>query len=138
MEWRDIIDNDPHWRALSDAQTQTNTASNNNATVWQQQHPTGIPSVWQQYTTGMPTIAPSVSDRYRDMIRSRMQWPYSTSTVFSNTFGIGRFSFLDCVPIEGCRVVVFAVIGGKDVVLYDDESIFPSDTLITQLRLLEG
>lgn len=126
MEWRDIIDNDQYWRALSDAQTQTNTVGNS------------IPSVWQQRTTGMTTIVPSISDRYRDMIRSRMQWPYSTSAVFSNTLGIGRFSFLDCVPIEGCRVVVFAVIGGKDVVLYDDESIFPSDTLITQLRLLEG
>ncbi len=126
MKWRDMIDNDPHWRALSDAQTQTNTVDNSSATVC------------QQPTTGVTTVVSSVSDRYRDMIRSRMQWPYSTSAVFSNTFGVGRFSFLDCVPIEGCRVVVFAVIDGKDVILYDDESLFPSDTLITQLRLLEG
>jgi len=31
MEWRDIIDNDQYWRALSDAQTQTNTVGNSSA-----------------------------------------------------------------------------------------------------------
>lgn len=129
MERKDTIDSDQDRRASFVGWAQTNTVGNSSA------------QVWQQPTTGVTTIVPSVSDRYRDMIRSRMQWPRFTSTIFSNTSNtsnIGRFSFLDCVPIEGCRVVVFAVIGGKDVVLYDDESLFPSDTLITQLRLLEG
>lgn len=126
MKWRDMIGNDQNWRALSGALAQTNTVGNSSA------------QDWQQSTTGVTTVVSSICDGYRNMIRSRMQWPHATSAAFSNTLGIGRFSFLDCVPIEGCRVVVFAVIDGKDVILYDDESLFPSDTLITQLRLLEG
>ncbi len=36
------------------------------------------------------------------------------------------------------RVVLFIVHKGQEVVLSDPWPLFPSDTLITQLRLLEG
>ena len=45
------------------------------------------------------------------------------------------WSFIE-TAFENDTVFVFVLSGGKPVVLEDDANLFPSDTLITQLRLL--
>lgn len=47
------------------------------------------------------------------------------------------FEFLNCHVSKG-KAFVFVVKGGNSTTLEDDPALFPSDTLITQLRLLLG
>lgn len=48
-----------------------------------------------------------------------------------------NFPFQKIATFEnGEKVVVFVIAGGQPVVLEDDASLFPSDTLVSQLRLL--
>lgn len=62
-----------------------------------------------------------------DMIRSRMRWSNAN----------GSFSYLHAHS-EKERVFIFGVINGEPVMLEDDAGLFPSDQLVTQLRLLEN
>jgi hypothetical protein len=46
------------------------------------------------------------------------------------------FQFINAHRIDDDKVVVFIVHGNEPLVLTDDGKLFPSDGLITQLRLL--
>lgn len=61
-----------------------------------------------------------------EMIGSRLQAPVSVYKVFEHI----------STALAEDKVVVFIVQRGKHVTLEDPASLFPSDTLITQLRLL--
>ena len=65
----------------------------------------------------------------RQMIAMRMHWPPNQTI---------PFPYLDAYAIDINNVAVFLVHQGEAMVLHDDASLFPSDTLITQLRTLLG
>lgn len=48
------------------------------------------------------------------------------------------FDHLDAVPISEGKMVVFVVYKGQHTIIEDDAHLFPSDTLIAQLRVLRG
>jgi hypothetical protein len=45
---------------------------------------------------------------------------------------------LTCAKLNEGQAVVFFVFDGKAIVIYDDLNLFPSDALVTQLRILIG
>jgi hypothetical protein len=47
------------------------------------------------------------------------------------------FHFLECCKLNDKEVAVFVVTDGEPIVIKDGTDLFPSDTLITQLRLLK-
>lgn len=68
------------------------------------------------------------SEGYRmKLIAQRMRWYEDEPIPF-----LGLSSH-----VAGDKVHVFVTTGGKSVILEDDLTMFPSDTLITQLRMLE-
>jgi hypothetical protein len=46
------------------------------------------------------------------------------------------FDSIHVAPMGDSKKVVFLIVNGKPLMIEDDEHLFPSDTLITQLRLL--
>lgn len=79
------------------------------------------------FPTRPPTNDIAYPDNRKSMIAMRLRltdgvkWP---------------FDFLE-THLHEERVLVFLVVGGKPVMLEDDANLFPSDTLITQLRLIQ-
>jgi hypothetical protein len=63
------------------------------------------------------------------MLNSRMCWDRDP--------GKKHFSFLAAHRM-GDKVVVFVAHGGKGLVIEDEIGLYPSDALVTQLRLLEA
>lgn len=49
----------------------------------------------------------------------------------------GNVEYVD-IHRSGDKVFVFVITGGKPVVIEDDWDLFPSDTLVTQMRVLIG
>lgn len=76
-------------------------------------------------TKAEDTLTP---ERMRGMIASRMRW---------SPAGL-HFDYLEARKLNSEQAIVFLVVGDKAVMIYDDINLFPSDTLITQLRLLEN
>jgi hypothetical protein len=77
---------------------------------------------------------PTPQGRFTDgnmysMLASRMGWNLVTASP----------PFDKCVPCKVTeeKAAVFIVTGGKAITIEDDLNLFPSDALITQLRLLE-
>lgn len=77
---------------------------------------------------GMPCPAPPAPSNL-DKLSMRMGWYGSR---------IKTFEHIDIVALPS-KVLVWAITNGdfQSVVIEDDPSMFPSDTLVTQLRLLE-
>lgn len=48
------------------------------------------------------------------------------------------FNFLEAAKLDDDRMVVFVIVKDKYAAIEDDASLFPSDTLISQLRVLWG
>lgn len=75
------------------------------------------------------------------MIAMRLGWgPYSDATIrFGADISLTPFQFIEAVRAgDGSKVFVFVLTrDGRPVTLEDDSPLFPSDQLITQLRLLE-
>ena len=75
------------------------------------------------------------------MIAMRMGWgPYSGVPIrFGSDLSVTPFQFIEAVrAVGGGKTYVFVLTrDGKPVTLEDDSPLFPSDQLITQLRLLE-
>lgn len=46
------------------------------------------------------------------------------------------FDSIHVAPMADGKKVVFLIVNGKPMMIEDDEHLFPSDTLITQLRIL--
>lgn len=46
------------------------------------------------------------------------------------------FDFIEATKLSDDKMVVFCVVNGKHVSIEDDFHLFPSDTLVTQLRVL--
>lgn len=63
----------------------------------------------------------------RDMIAMRMHWKEGVEI---------PFAFLEPVRLDHDRIVVFAIANGRPVTIETDSALFPSDELITQLRLI--
>jgi hypothetical protein len=76
-----------------------------------------------------PTLYPNVPKTWtlRDKILMRLDMP--------DGYHIG-FHHLDAVRLNDEKMAVFVVFDGKHCTLEDDAHLFPSDTLITQLRIL--
>jgi hypothetical protein len=87
------------------------------------QYPGGILGVSQR------AIVPDALDSFRmkKMIGSRLRWPENEPA---------PFDFLEC-HMAASKALVFAVVNGEPVTLEDDPALFPSDTLVTQIRLLQ-
>ena len=62
------------------------------------------------------------------MLNSRMGWRSST----------GRFSYVHCTKLNEEMAVVFGIVNEKPFMIETPLDLFPNDTLITQLRILEG
>ena len=75
------------------------------------------------------------------MIAMRMGWgPYNGVSIhMSATLTQAPFQFIEAVRTnDNSKVYIFVLTrDGKPVTLEDDSPLFPSDQLITQLRLLE-
>lgn len=79
---------------------------------------------------GMQQAGPLLTedDTLLQMIASRMRWPSAYSPPFRK---------IVAHRLTPDTVAVFVAVGGKAVVIEDGFELFPSDTLVTQLRLLE-
>jgi hypothetical protein len=62
------------------------------------------------------------------MIGSRMRWDPEAML---------PFDVIAPHRINEEQVAVFIVVSGRALIIHDDANLFPSDTLVTQLRLLE-
>ncbi len=77
-----------------------------------------------------PPKPPKFSEtRLRSMLDSRMGWDAGERCPFKSVLA---------VKISDEQAAVFVAFSGDAVVLKDDLNLFPSDTLITQLRLIGG
>lgn len=77
--------------------------------------------------------APSPNDRFTStnlsfMLSVRMGW----------THKMCPFETISCHKLNAEMAVVFLIVGGKALLIEDDLNLFPSDALVTQLRLMEG
>lgn len=81
-----------------------------------------------------------------DMLLSGSVYPTPSTKIYTHKDKIlmrldlnshyGVFDFIEAACLNEDRMAVFVVTNGKHVTLEDDAHLFPSDTLITQLRLL--
>jgi hypothetical protein len=103
---------------------------------------TAIPPPW---SPPIPAVSPSFgkydplpehfsSEYLMEMIRMRMRWDPSPM------LGDFKYPFAALTAIrEGDRVAVVVLQTGQEAIVLEDEwGLFPSDRLVTQLRLLEG
>ncbi|MCK1741375.1 hypothetical protein IVA80_10985 [Bradyrhizobium sp. 139] len=78
-------------------------------------------------TTNVPDIK-STDAHLKDMLYSRMGWDISVPKCpLAKCF---------CSKLNDEAVAVFVIHNGKALVVEDDAGLFPSDTLVSQLRLL--
>lgn len=89
-----------------------------------------------------PTLSSSpVSEDSPEELRAelfrRLRRPHRHSQVFADTHDF-PFQAVCCVKLSADKIAVFVVNNGVPQILEDEYNTFPSDTLITQLRLLEG
>lgn len=87
----------------------------------------------------LPPIAPSPfkteDSILYDMIASRMRW--SDYDPYSNAMRTAPpFQRISAHRLNDETVVVFVISNGKAVLIEDGAALFPSDALVTQLRLL--
>jgi hypothetical protein len=63
------------------------------------------------------------------ILNMRMGWNLAASTSFKK---------VSAHKLSDDKAAVFVIVGEKALVIEDDLNLFPSDALVTQLRLLEG
>lgn len=96
---------------------------------------TGMMTSWPQQTP--PPIKTEDSILF-DMLCSRMRWDQQPDLINPPfTIRAPKFQKICVHKLNPDTVVVFVVAGGKPIVIEDGAALFPSDTLVTQLRLLE-
>ena len=81
----------------------------------------GIQGVGGAYANAKPAL--------EQMIGARLRLPYGGSLPFDK---------LVCHELADKRVVVFVCQGDQATIIYDEADLFPSDTLMTQLRMIKG
>lgn len=72
---------------------------------------------------------PKTQPSLLSMIASRMRWSEGAKV---------PFDWIDPHEANDGKIVVFMIVEGRALMMYDDAALFPSDTFITQLRLLEA
>lgn len=95
----------------------------------------GLPPYSQQPAVGpwglQPTYSKHSAGNMRAALAIRMGW---------NVDQTGQYYFEYCEPrkLNEDKAVVFVIHDGKALAVEDDLNLFPSDALVTQLRLLQG
>lgn len=84
-------------------------------------------------TSAYPTPTTAVYER---QVHTREQLIYMRLNNGCNDYLYRHFDDLHCTRIADDKMAVFVVVDGKYAVLEDDANLFPSDTLVTALRLL--
>lgn len=89
----------------------------------------------QQWPSQTHPIIKTEDDKFFDMLCSRMRWLDSDPYRLVPT-PQPPFQRISAHKLNDTTAVVFIIQNGKAVLIEDGLDLFPSDTLITQLRLL--
>ncbi len=93
---------------------------------------TGVATQWPN-----PPIYRTEDDLLHDMLNSRMRWYQQQLAPAGHTIKYPTFTKVCTHRLSPETIAVFVAINGKAIVIEDNADLFPSDTLVTQLRLLE-
>lgn len=115
--------------------------------------PAQIFDEWGSPLPGKAVPEPDYFDRYEEgiiygarskmkpftLLAMRMRWGVYAEPLQQSDMGLGNGVPFDHVSLHvgSEKVFVFIVTAGKQVTIEDEIKLFPSDTLITQLKMLE-
>jgi hypothetical protein len=77
-------------------------------------------------------------DLLLSQLEFRMKWPEKRKDGMHYQSAAPALDFINVHKLNDEKVAVFVVRKGEAITLYDDWMLYPSDALVTQLRLLEN